>query len=103
MKNHAGAAVAAELLDAGDGRTEVELLRTIASRSGVKWGHDELGWWAVVPGQGFPSWSVWRQDDSGSKFLMEANLTETRARDLVQEFEARGHKQTYWCSDESVG
>ena len=39
----------AELLDAGDGATEVELLRTICHGLGVKWGHDDFGWWAAVP------------------------------------------------------
>ncbi|EDY19467.1 conserved hypothetical protein [Chthoniobacter flavus Ellin428] len=48
------------------------------------------------------TWAVWRQDDSGSRFLIEANLTEARARSVVAEFEARGHKQTYWCHDEKV-
>ena len=50
----------------------------------------------------FPSWSVWRQDDSGSKFLIEAKLTEEQARKMVAEFEARGHKQTYWCRNEVI-
>lgn len=36
------------LLDAGPNATELELLRTVAEGLGVKWGHDELGWWAVV-------------------------------------------------------
>ena len=39
----------AELLDAEDGSTEVELLRTICHGLGVTWGEDELGWWAAVP------------------------------------------------------
>lgn len=44
-----------------------------------------------------PKWTVWRQDDSGGKFLMASNLTEEQARKLASEFEAKGHKQTYWC------
>jgi hypothetical protein len=52
--------------------------------------------------QGTVTWAVWRQDDSGSRFLIEANLTETQARSMVAEFEARGHKQTYWCHDEWI-
>ena len=39
----------ADLLDAGTDATEVELLRTIAEGLGVRWGHDDLGWWAAVP------------------------------------------------------
>lgn len=44
-----GASVAGNLLDAGTQATELELLRTVAHRYGVKWGHDDLGWWATVP------------------------------------------------------
>ena len=43
----------AELLDAGKESTELELLRTVASRLGVRWGSDEFGWWAVVKGGGW--------------------------------------------------
>ena len=97
-----GTVFQAELLDGGKESTELELLRTVASRLGVRWGSDGFGWWAVVKGCGFPSWAVWRQDDSGNRFLMEANLTEERARTLVADFEARGHKQVYWCSNEAI-
>ena len=38
----------AHLLDAGNTATELELLRTVAQGLGVRWGHDDLGWWAVV-------------------------------------------------------
>ena len=92
----------AELLDAGTERSEVELLRTIVSRMGMQWGHDDFGWWAVVRGGGFPSWAVWRQDDSGTKYPVESNLTEPQAHALVAEFEAKGHKQAYWCVDEII-
>jgi len=101
-KNEKGELLPVELLNAGENSTEIELLRTVASRLGVRWGQDHLGWWAAVQGHGFPGWAVWRQDDSGSRFLIEANLTETQARSMVAEFEARGHKQTYWCRDERV-
>lgn len=102
-KDAQGAVFEAELLDAGKEATEVEMLRTVASRLGVQWGNDEFGWWAVVRSTKFPSWAVWRQDDSGNKFVMEANLTEEQARLLVADFEAKGHKQTYWVSDEKIG
>ena len=42
-----GRSFSAQLLDAGHA-SELELLRTIAAGMGVRWGHDELGWWAVV-------------------------------------------------------
>jgi len=88
------------LLDAGPEATEIELLRTIASRLGIKWGCDSLGWWAVAKIE-FPTWAVWRQDDHGNSFLVEANLTKTQADELQAELEARGHKQTYWSADAS--
>jgi hypothetical protein len=31
-----------------------------------------------------------------------AHLSEAQAKSTVAEFEARGHKQTYWCRDEST-
>jgi hypothetical protein len=38
------------LLDAGPESTEVGLLRAVCAGIGVRWGQDERGWWAVVPG-----------------------------------------------------
>jgi hypothetical protein len=46
-----GTIISASLLDAGKDSTEVELLRTVCHGLGVRWGHDEFGWWAVVPSQ----------------------------------------------------
>jgi hypothetical protein len=40
----------AHLLDAGVDSSEVALLRAVCGGIGVTWGHDDLGWWAVVPG-----------------------------------------------------
>jgi hypothetical protein len=37
------------LLDAGKDASELELLRTVAAGIGIQWGHDDFGWWAVVP------------------------------------------------------
>jgi hypothetical protein len=51
-----------------------------------------------TPSTAAATWSVWRQDDSGTRFLIEANLPEENAQAMVREFEERGHKQTYWCS-----
>ena len=49
------------------------------------------------------TWSVWRLDDSGGRFRMAANLSEAEAKQMVSDFEARGHKQTYWAENEKVG
>ena len=43
-------------------------------------------------------WSVWRQDDHGNVFEVCRQLTQAEARNLVAEFEARGHKQSYWAA-----
>jgi len=37
-----------QLLCAEEGATELEVLRTVAHSLGVKWGQDDLGWWAAV-------------------------------------------------------
>jgi hypothetical protein len=52
VKGQDGTPVSARLLDAGTEATELELLRTVAQGFGVRWGHDDLGWWAVIPNQG---------------------------------------------------
>lgn len=44
-----GERLPADLLAAQGNATEVELLRTICHTLGVTWGHDQMGWWAVVP------------------------------------------------------
>lgn len=44
-------------------------------------------------------WSVWRIDDNGNVFLVRAELSESAARQLAAEFEARGHKQMYWVTE----
>lgn len=49
LKAQDGSALPAFLLDAGAAASELELLRTVASGMGIRWGHDDLGWWAVVP------------------------------------------------------
>lgn len=48
-KDAEGNLYAAELWDAGKEATELELLRTVIHHLGVRWGHDDLGWWAAVP------------------------------------------------------
>lgn len=49
FKQADGSMAAGHLLDAGLQASELEMLRTIAHGLGVKWGHDEFGWWAIVP------------------------------------------------------
>ena len=99
--DHQGGQVAAQLLCADEKASELEMLRTVASRLGVRWGHDDFGWWAAVKERQFPTWAVWRQDDHGNLHLMQANLIEKEARDLVADYEARGHKQTYFAGQQS--
>ena len=48
-KGPSGEPAPATLLSTHPTATEVELLRTIAHTLGIQWGHDEFGWWAVVP------------------------------------------------------
>ena len=89
----------AELLGAPGEATEVELLRSVAQRLGVKWGHDDLGWWAVVARPA--EWVVWRQDDNGHRFEVSRGHTREEAVRLVREFEARGHRQSYWTEPQA--
>ena len=46
-----------------------------------------------------PIWSVWRLDDNGNVFIVKNGLTENDALRLVREYEAKGHKQTYWAKE----
>lgn len=48
MRGLDGADTPGHLLDAGLEASELELLRTVANGLGVRWGRDDLGWWAVV-------------------------------------------------------
>ncbi len=43
------------------------------------------------------NWTVYRIDDNGNEFVVEEHIDEDTANRLVAEFEARGHKQTYWA------
>jgi hypothetical protein len=47
-------------------------------------------------GAELPIWSAWRQDDNGNRFELARHLTQNAAFALTADFEARGHKQTYW-------
>ena len=48
IRSSDGTKIPARLLDGGPQASELELLRTVAHGLGVNWGHDDLGWWAVV-------------------------------------------------------
>jgi hypothetical protein len=41
-------------------------------------------------------WSVWRQDDHGSRFEVARDLPLAEARARAAKLEAGGHKQTCW-------
>jgi hypothetical protein len=47
-----------------------------------------------------PTWAVYRIDDNGNRFVVRTGLDRDAARRLASEFEARGHKQTYWTEEE---
>ncbi len=40
-------------------------------------------------------WMVIRSDDNGPAYIMQENMTETDAIDLVLEYTAKKHKQLY--------
>ena len=46
------------------------------------------------------TWAVYRIDDNGNQFVVRRHLNHDEARRLVEEFEARGHKQMYWAEQE---
>ncbi len=74
------------------GRAVVELFTAIYQSSREKR--------AVALASGEEKWAVWRTDDTGNTFLVRDRLTHEEALRLVAEFEARGHKQTYWAERE---
>jgi UDP-N-acetyl-2-amino-2-deoxyglucuronate dehydrogenase len=48
------------------------------------------------PAAAEPTWTVYRQDDNGNRFVVEKHLSREEAERMVAKFEARGHKQLYW-------
>jgi UDP-N-acetyl-2-amino-2-deoxyglucuronate dehydrogenase len=48
------------------------------------------------------TWTVYRQDGNGNRFVVSTRLSREEAERLVTEFEARGHKQVYWTALEST-
>lgn len=41
-------------------------------------------------------WCLVRRDDNGNQFIVRTGLSRAEAEALAREFEARGHKQSYW-------
>jgi hypothetical protein len=54
------------------------------------------------------NWCLVRLDDNGNEFVVRADLTRAAAEALLRQFEARGHKQSYWvrqqqpCSPDAI-
>lgn len=42
------------------------------------------------------TWRVLRLDDNGNEFVVATGLSQADAQRLVEDYEGRGHKQTYW-------
>ncbi|NQD91739.1 hypothetical protein HP532_03615 [Pseudomonas sp. CrR25] len=42
------------------------------------------------------NWCLVRLDDNGNEFVVCGDLSRAEAEALAREFEARGHKQSYW-------
>jgi hypothetical protein len=42
------------------------------------------------------NWCVKRLDDNGNEFVLRTGLTREEAERLAAEYQARGHKQSYW-------
>jgi hypothetical protein len=42
------------------------------------------------------TWTVYRQDDNGNRFVVQTGLSREEADRLAAALEARGHKQLYW-------
>lgn len=45
-------------------------------------------------------WCLLRLDDNGNRFVMRRQLTRAEAEALARDYQARGHKQTYWAERE---
>jgi len=76
--------------------SEIEMLRTIAHEVTVAWGKDEIGWWAIMPIKKPILWEVWRQDGNGNRYKVRDGLEDEEAQRMIDEFEASGHRQSYW-------
>jgi hypothetical protein len=54
-----------------------------------------------APGAADATWTVWRQDDNGNRFVMAQHLGREQAQRMVADFEERGHKQVYWAQPDA--
>lgn len=43
-------------------------------------------------------WCVKRLNDNGNECLVRERLTRAEAEHLARDYQARGHKQTYWAA-----
>lgn len=97
-----GTTIDGSLLDSGIDASSVELLRTVASGLGVRWGHDDFGWWAAVPHtpvsqfHSRPRYRLFREDDNGVRFLVDCFDSEDAAERRADELAQGGHKQLYF-------
>lgn len=46
------------------------------------------------------AYEVWRMDDNGNRALIATLVDKAEAERVLREYEARGHKQTYWIEEE---
>jgi hypothetical protein len=78
--------------DQGDPRDcLIDLLETLAIDL------DDLAWRAPeFERLTLPTWTLWRQDDNGSKTAMTTFTGCRKAQAALAQFEALQHKQTYW-------
>ncbi|WP_218032871.1 hypothetical protein [Brevifollis gellanilyticus] len=81
---------------------------------GIAWGHDEMGWWAMVPNEmrcnltssaestsGLP-FALYREDDNGARFLIDRFATREEAEAKATELGIGGHKQYYFVDFEGA-
>jgi len=45
---------------------------------------------------GTPVWQLKRQDDHGNQYTVDIFDSEEEARKMMEYYERKGHKQTYW-------
>jgi hypothetical protein len=45
------------------------------------------------------TWQLWRQDDNGVRYLIDAYATQEAAQEKMVELTRCHHKQTYWIKE----
>jgi hypothetical protein len=68
----------------------------------VSWRPDRRRAWRTRSESPPESWTVWRQDDYGNRFVADVLASERTARCLAGIYEARAHKQSYWVERSSA-